>query len=76
MASTPAQQAAVKRLRDWAISGEGRAILQLDAPGAFERCQTFYAGKVPAGMVDGWCAELIHDATGRHPGPHGKTGGH
>ncbi|MBM0203533.1 hypothetical protein JNW90_10705 [Micromonospora sp. STR1s_5] len=72
---TPAQAKAVKRLRDWALTGEGRALLQLDAPGAFARCQTFYKGKVPGHMVDGWCAELIHDATGQWPGQHGRGNG-
>lgn len=65
---TPQQAAGVRRLKDWAVSGEGRALLKLDAPGAFSRCQAFYKGKLPGRMIDGWCAELIHEATGQWPG--------
>lgn len=65
---TPDQAAAVRRLRNWAVTGEGRALFNWGTPGAFTRCQRFYKGKMPDRMVDGWCAELYHEATGRWPG--------
>lgn len=77
MERTPEQTAAVGRLKQWALDpAQGGKILQLSAPGAWDRCHAFYRGKVPGHMIDGWCAELIHDATGEWPGSHGNNGHH
>ncbi len=63
---TPQQSAAVAQLRRWALSGEGAKLLRLDAEGGFDRCVAFYNGKLRD--PQGWCADLVHEATGKWPG--------
>ncbi len=65
---TPQQAAAVQRLRNWAISPEGQRHFRWGEQGDFARCQKFYRDKLPAHMVDGWCANLHKLATGARPG--------
>jgi hypothetical protein len=65
---TPAQMAAVERLKAWAVGPEGRARFRWGTEGSFDRCVRFYREKrVPERMVKGLCAELHHRATGRWP---------
>lgn len=71
VAKTPQQQAGVDRLKRWGASPDGGGkIIAWGTEGAFARCQAFYRDKVPAKMLDGWCAELAHLATGQWPGHH------
>lgn len=65
---TPQQQNAVARLKKWALSPEGQARVGLKGPHPFTACTNFYRGKLPARMIDGWCAELVHASTGHWPG--------
>jgi hypothetical protein len=67
--TSPQAAAAVNRLRRWAVDPAGGGkIFQWGTPGDFKRCQTFYADKIPAKMIDGWCARLHKLATGAAPG--------
>jgi hypothetical protein len=62
---SPAQVAAVQRLREWAISPTGGGkLFNWGTPGDFRKCQLFYADKLPAHMIDGWCSNLHRLATG------------
>lgn len=65
---TPAQQSAVARLKKWALSPEGQAQVGLKGPHPFTACTTFYRDKLPSRMLEGWCANLVLEATGKHPG--------
>lgn len=67
-AQTPAQQAAVERLRAWALSPQGRAEIGLDGAHPMTACMRFYRGKMPGRMIGGWCYRLVLAATGRAPG--------
>ena len=58
----------VQRLRDWAVSGPGRALFNWGTAGDFARCEAFYKGKMPERMIPGWCATLHKLATGATPG--------
>jgi hypothetical protein len=65
----PKAAAAVNRLRRWAISPSGGGkVFKWGTPGDFDRCRRFYADKIPAHMIDGWCARLHKLATGATPG--------
>lgn len=68
MEKTPQEAEGVARLKAWAIGPEGMRVFKWGVPGDFSRCQKFYAGKIPARMIDGWCAELHRLATGKSPG--------
>lgn len=74
MEKTPAQVAAVERLKAWGVGPEGRAHFQWGTPGDFNRCVAFYRDKMAGRMVKGWCARLHHAATGEWPGPHAHGG--
>jgi hypothetical protein len=74
VAVTPQQQAAVERLRRWALSEGGIKHFKWGTDGDMTRCQRFYKGKMPARMIDGWCARLHKAATGTWPGERGKPG--
>ncbi len=65
---TPAQAAAVQRLRAWAVGPEGQAKFRWGTSGDFDRCRKFYADKMPLHMIPGWCARLHKLATGAAPG--------
>lgn len=68
-AKTPKEAAGLARLRAWAINpAEGGKIFHWGQSGDFDRCRKFYRGKVPARMLDGWCANLHRLATGARPG--------
>lgn len=68
MADTNPGDGNVEKLRQWAVSGAGAIHFAWGTPGDFARCQAFYKGKMPAKMVDGWCANLHKLATGARPG--------
>jgi len=69
MAGKPGEGAGVARLRAWAVNpAEGGKLFAWGTPGDFKRCTTFYRGKVPGHMLDGWCANLHKLATGASPG--------
>lgn len=69
VAKTPHQEAAVNRLRAWAIGPEGQKQFRWGQPGDFDRCQRFYTGKgMSERMIPGWCATLHKLATGATPG--------
>lgn len=57
-----------QRLKRYWAHGEGRAKIAPEAPGAFRRCQLHLSKYLPPGQVDGYCARVIHDATGMWPG--------
>lgn len=60
----PVAQAAVARLREWAVT-KGNAVFAWGTPGDFLRCQKFYREKgMPGRMIDGWCANCHRLATG------------
>jgi hypothetical protein len=66
---TPAQVAAVERLRAWAVGPEGQKQFRWGTPGDFSRCEKFYLSKgIPEHMIPGWCAKLHKLATGAAPG--------
>lgn len=71
---TPQQQAAVARLRAWALGPGGMKEFQWGTEGDMTRCQHFYRGKMPGHMIDGWCARLHKAANGYWPGERGKPG--
>lgn len=66
--ATPSDIAATERLKRYWSEGEGRAKIAPEAPGAFERCQAELGKYLPPGEVDGYCANIIHRATGMWPG--------
>ncbi len=67
--TNPKAAAAVNRLRKWAVDPAGGGkVFAWGASGDFDRCRKFYADKVPAKMIDGWCARLHKLATGGWPG--------
>lgn len=67
--SNPKAAAAVSRLRAWAVDpAKGGQVFKWGTPGDFSRCQVFYRDKIPAKMIDGWCARLHKLATGAVPG--------
>lgn len=68
MADTKPGDGNAETLRRWATEGKGAAKFQWGRPGDFERCRRFFRGKVPARMLDGWCANLHKRATGARPG--------
>lgn len=65
----PQAAAAVNRLRAWAVDpAQGGKVFQWGTPGDFKRCTAFYKDKIPAKMIDGWCARIHKLATGGWPG--------
>lgn len=66
--NTPADVKATERLKRYWAYGEGRAKIAPEAPGAFKRCQLHLSKYLPPNEVDGYCARIIHDATGMWPG--------
>ncbi len=68
-AETPREQAGLARLKAWAVNpAEGGKLFKWGTPGDFDRCETFYKGKVPGHMIKGWCRNLHKLATGHEPG--------
>ena len=68
-AKTPEQEAAVNRLRAWAVGPEGQKHFRWGTPGDFKRCEDFYRTKgISEHMLPGWCATLHKLATGATPG--------
>jgi hypothetical protein len=65
---TPQQEAAVNRLRAWAVGPAGQKHFRWGTPGDFARCEKFYADKLRPDMIPGWCANLHKLATGATPG--------
>lgn len=69
VAKTPGEAAGVARLKAWAVNpAEGGKLFAWGTPGDFDRCVRFYTGKMPAHMIEGWCANLHKLATGATPG--------
>lgn len=74
--ASPKDVASTERLREYWAHGEGAAKIQPEAPGAFTRCLvevqkavTDDGGKpLSDRMLRGFCARVIHEATGLHPG--------
>ncbi len=71
---TPQQQAAVERLRAWALGPGGMRHFRWGTDGDMTRCMRFYKTKMPNRMIPGWCARLHKAATGTWPGERGKPG--
>lgn len=67
---SPSDIEATNRLKRYWSHGPGAAKIQPELPGAFRRCQVELGRHLPAGIVDGYCARVIHDATGTWPGAH------
>jgi hypothetical protein len=56
---------------EW-LAGAIAARIAYGTPGQFERCQAIAREKgAPGQQIDGMCADLIREATGREPGDHG-----
>ncbi|GIH95422.1 HK97 family phage prohead protease [Planobispora siamensis] len=77
VADTPADAAAVARLKRWYIRGEGAAKIRWNTPGAFDRCVRIASQHMPPEKAKGFCANVHKAATGRWPGANrdGKDAG-
>lgn len=60
--------AATQRLLQYWALGPGAAKIQPEAPGAFERCQAEVGKYIQGRQLDGFCARVLHEATGTWPG--------
>ena len=68
--------AATQRLLAYWAHGLGAAKIQPAVPGAFRRCQAELGKYIQGRQLDGFCARIIHEATGEWPGQHhGDKGG-
>jgi hypothetical protein len=65
---TPSEAAGTARLRTYWATGPGGAKIQWSTPGAYGRCVTMLGKYVPEKMVNGFCANVCHQATGEWPG--------
>jgi hypothetical protein len=66
--TSPAAAAATQRLLKYWAHGPGRAKIQPEAPGAFHRCQVELGKYIQGRQLDGFCARVLHEATGMWPG--------
>lgn len=71
------------RLFTYWAHGAGAAVIQPEAEGAFHRCEvavqeavTKHGAPLPDHVLKGFCARVIHEATGQWPGAHGSNHGH
>lgn len=62
--------AATQRLLKYWAHGAGAAKIQPGTPGAFRRCQAELGKYIQGRQLDGFCARVIHEATGEWPGRH------
>jgi hypothetical protein len=60
--------AATQRLLKYWAHGPGAAKIQPEAPGAFARCQAELGKYIHGRQLDGFCARVLHEATGMWPG--------
>lgn len=60
--------AATQRLVQYWAHGAGAAKIQPAAPGAFKRCQAELGKYIQGRQLDGFCARILHEATGMWPG--------
>jgi hypothetical protein len=68
MAQTPEHSNMPKQLLAYWTSGKGAVLLHWGTPGDFDACRRIVGKYVPAGMVDGMCANIHRHATGGWPG--------
>jgi hypothetical protein len=70
--TSPSAAAAVRRLLNYWAHGKGAAVIMPGTPGAFARCQAALGKYIQGRQLDGFCARIIHEATGEWPGRHRK----
>lgn len=68
--TSAAGAAATQRLLKYWAHGAGAQKIQPAEPGAFRRCQAELGKYIQGRQLDGFCARVIHEATGRWPGAH------
>lgn len=62
--------AATQRLLKYWAHGAGAAKIQPGTPGAWDRCHVELGKYIQGRQLDGFCARVIHEATGEWPGQH------
>lgn len=78
--TSPEAATAVRRLVNYWAHGKGAAVIQPFAPGAWDRCQAALGKYIQGRQLDGFCARVLKEATGFHPGSkeykalHGRAG--
>lgn len=80
--TSPQAAAATRRLVNYWAHGPGRAKIAPELPDAWDRCHVLLGKYIQGRQLDGFCARVIHDATGMWPGSkeynalhgHGKKG--
>lgn len=73
--TSPTAAAATHRLLQYWAHGEGAVKLQPGAKGAWDRCHVLLGKYIQGRQLDGFCARVIHEATGEWPGQHDKGKG-
>lgn len=74
--TSPIAAAATQRLLQYWAHGPGAAKIQAGTPGAWDRCHVELGKYIQGRQLDGFCARVIHEATGEWPGQHrGDKGG-
>jgi hypothetical protein len=73
--TSPTAAAATQRLLRYWAHGEGAVKLQPGAEGSWDRCHALLGKYIQGRQLDGFCARVIHEATGHWPGEHHKDKG-
>ncbi len=68
--TSAAGAAATQRLLKYWARGAGAQKIQPATPGAWDRCHVELGKYIQGRQLDGFCARIIHEATGRWPGRH------
>jgi hypothetical protein len=66
--TSPTGLAGTQRLLHYWARGAGAAKIQPAVPGAFKRCQAELGKYIQGRQLDGFCARVLHEATGMWPG--------
>ena len=74
--TSPTAAAATQRLLQYWAHGPGAIKIQPGTPGSFERCRTELGKYIQGRQLDGFCARVIHEATGHWPGEHSHSEKH
>lgn len=70
--TSPAAVAATRRLLNYWAFGPGRAVIIPETKGAWDRCHAALGKYIQGRQLDGFCARIIHESTGRWPGEHSR----
>lgn len=68
--TSPTAAAATHRLLTYWAHGPGRAKIMPEVEGAWDRCHVELGKYIQGRQLDGFCARIIHEATGHWPGEH------